>query len=181
MKLLVAALFSCLIYGGHLVAEPVLTVCEALNQVPTLNGSKVQIRGTFVGTTEGSVLAPEDFVTCPQQFEGGGNVWLEAIALERDVGGVAIKTERARRTLEQSRRTLEQARKTASAGGSRLVLGEILRGRLEAPRQFVTRDGTFLSGYGNMGACPARLVYNEIVDSWSVPERGDQAKSSGEK
>lgn len=135
---LLAMFLSCTLLHAQ-TEQPVLSVCDALNQRSVLNGRKaVVIKGELIGTDEGAWL--RSMAPCSTEIELEGLKWPSAISLEIH-NNIPVPKVRPR------------------AEGEKIIV--VLEGEFvtHVPFQRVLYNGRIIGfGFGHLGAAPAMLV-----------------------
>jgi len=163
------SILSCVLLAGSVTAAPdevpVLTVCEALNDLQRFEGKSVIIVGRFSSTDEGSWLGED----CGLKVVNGGREFQPSISISYAVSDFSPPPKKSsgfkwdERLLQQK---LEQVKRTTSLR----VYKEInysdqwlaIFGRLETelPRKLNMGNGRYgyTTGFGHLSAAPAQLV-----------------------
>ena len=163
------SILSCVLLAGSVTAAPddvpVLTVCEALNDLPRFDGKSVIVVGRYGASDEGSWLNED----CGLKIVNGGQEFKPLISISYPISEFAAPPQRPsgfkwdERLLQEK---LEQVKRTTSLR----VYKELnysdqwfaIFGRLETqlPRKVSIgngRDG-YTTGFGHLSGAPAQLV-----------------------
>jgi len=140
---------------------PVLTVCDALHELPKHNGKNVIVVGRSFYTFEGTFLNEECEVDGRTSIQG--ERWLSMIAFgsrgSSESKTIDWNTETLNEKLKQVQKTTRLSSPRASAFIERWIA---VYGRLEAPQTLRPPSGSGSrsragNGYGANGSVPARL------------------------
>jgi|SRR5215467_5783771 len=155
------AAFALLVPTANAQQIPVLTVCEALHELPKYNGKVVIVVGRTFFTFEGSFMNEKcepDGTTMVQ-----GKKWLSVIAFGSGKTNRAIVVQWDPEALDRKLKQVQQTTHLESQNTSPFIDGwSAVCGRLEAPQKLRPPTGSRHrfrpgNGYGANGSVPARL------------------------
>jgi hypothetical protein len=152
------SILSCVLLAGSVTAAPddisVLTVCEALKDLPHFAGKSVIVVGRFSFSDEGTWL-DED---CGTKVVNGGREFRPSISTSYAVSDFTAPPQKPsgfkwdERLLQQK---LKQVKRTTRLHHSDQWLA--IFGRLETQLPRKVRDG-YTTGFGHLSGSPAQLV-----------------------
>jgi hypothetical protein len=165
MAMIVVVLVGC--SSAQTRELKILSLCEALAQLPSLKGKEVAVRGMWFATDEGRWLVPSDS-KCPRHLITEGFVWNNSIHLVEANAPFYHENSRAESDLDRKL-------KVANHQPERYFVVITFIGRLETrvPPQVVRSPDGMVTGYGfgHLNISPAELTYTRFTDVKLVEEK----------
>ena len=169
-SLALVAFFLCVAAAQDI---PVLTVCEALHELPEHNGKNVIVVGRSFFTFEGTFVNEECEVDGRTTVQG--NRWLSMIAFGSRESSERQRIEWNAEALKQKLKQVQKTTQLRSPQVSPVIERWVaVYGRLEAPQTLRPPSGSGArfragNGYGAGGSVPARL---HAISEYGFPASG---------
>jgi hypothetical protein len=148
----------------------ILTVCEALSKLASIEGRDISVRGEWRMGEHGQALMAPD-TKCPNKLKTGPYVWTNGISLVEDSGVQIDFASLSRIMLKLEELHFDPEKQSVVVS----VTGTIESG---LPKEPFPQSGPF--GFGHLNSFPARLRYQSMSDL-TIKPRGPNKRAGDVK